>query len=144
MPEPCEQKETIDDIWEAVDEIKTGQKEGLSELRKEVKELVHEFREVTKEMRDLLVDGRELKTRLGTSERDIDILFKEQRLIKQEMSVCQVGLKQDIGALQTWVTKEEGARGLLRSVPVICTIITFLIFLYFVVRGSTGSLPPTP
>lgn len=128
MPEPCEQKDTIEDIWDAVEDIKAGQKEGLSELKADIKSLVSEFRDVTREMRDILVEGREIKTRLSTDEKSIDILFTNIREIKGEMGNCQTSLRSDLLDIQKWIHKEEGARGLFRyGLPIICTVITTVL-----------------
>lgn len=125
MPQPCEQADTIEDIWEAVDEIKKGQKEGLSELKTEIKELVSEFREVTREMRDILVDGRELKTRLVTDEKNIDILFNQMREMRGDMTTCQGNIEKQLRSIQDWITKEEGGRAIFRyGIPIICTIVS--------------------
>jgi hypothetical protein len=128
MPTPCEQKSVIEDIWEAVSDVKEDQKRGLSELKLDIKELVGEFREVTREMRDILMDGREIKTRLSNDEKDIDILFKEAREFRLSADQEHKEIKAMVARHETWINKEDGARGIFEyGLPIICTVITTII-----------------
>jgi chromosome segregation ATPase len=123
MAEPCNQQETIKDIWEEVSILRTEQRDDIGDLKDEIRGLVAEFRDLTKEMRDVLVEGREMKTRLSTSERNVDILFGNQREVNKDMH-----------EVQRWINKEEGARMVLKTIPIVCTIFTTIIaivvFLY--------------
>jgi chromosome segregation ATPase len=131
MAEPCNQQETIKDIWEEVSVLRSEQRDDIGDLKDEIRGLVAEFRDLTKEMRDVLVEGREMKTRLSTSERNIDILFGNQREVNKDMN-----------EMQRWINKEEGARMVLKTIPIVCTIFTTIIaivvFLYQIRPAAGG------
>lgn len=130
MTQPCEQKDVIN-------EIRASQKSmemAVKRQEENTRELVVELRAVVGELKDVLLDGRESKTKLTICERNIDTIFTMVRQQQQMMEECK---REEISPLKDWQNKMEGAIKLLGGIPIVTSILSFIIALFAILKDRT-------
>ena len=149
MPDPCEQKETIDNIWDSIGELE----KTTAKIETSVIAMVDEFRLLSKDLRESLLDGRETRTKINQNAQDIDRLFGMVREIhmtevndrasavklvtdlkldlQKDRDACK---EKEIKPLKEWQDEMKGSLKAFRIVPIICTIVTVMLAIFEFVK----------
>ncbi len=140
MSNPCEQKETIHEIWDTVDVLKST----TVKMESSISTMVREFASLSADIRTVLLDNRETTTRLEQTNKAVDTAFallreeikdRERSFQRMEDSLhkCRID---EIDPLWTWRDQMDGKMSMLKNVPILCTIITTVIGLFVFLDGN--------
>ena len=140
MSTPCEQKEAIHEIWDTVDVLKST----TVKMESSISTMVREFTSLSADIRTVLLDNRETTTRLEQTNKAVDTAFallreeikdRERSFQRMEDSMHKCRMD-EIDPLWTWRDQMDGKLSMLKTVPIICTLITTVIGLFVFFDGN--------
>ena len=127
MPLPCEQKETIGEIWDTVDELKNS----TIRVETSVGTMVEEFRALSKDLRDSLLDGRDLRARFENLSRDLNIAFSEIRDLRATIDSLA---RDQIVPLRDWQKSADGSMAVFKGLQIAVSIAVGVLTLVVALR----------
>lgn len=126
---PCEQKDTIKDIWESIDPLKVA----TARMEAAISRMVEEFTLLSRDLRENILNERELKTRLEQNTKDINeiyvIIRAEQTLRQRELVEQKDGLEKKLAPLLDFKSKLEGSLAVSKAVPILASAVALLVAL---------------